>query len=171
MSENRPAVTGLAIIAFLSGVILTGVAVTVARCTPSPEIVITNENHPEWESTVVISGAVNFPGRYPCRHEDSLASLIEAAGGITDNVRTVEPVLCLDFPDTVEQPQRIDINHAEPWLLKALPGIGDALAARIIEYRSVNGPFDTVYELKLVEGIGSATFTTIEPYITVSDPR
>jgi competence protein ComEA len=49
---------------------------------------------------------------------------------------------------------RIDLNRASANELQTLPGIGPAIAARIIEYRSANGPFRTFDELEKVSGIG-----------------
>ena len=47
----------------------------------------------------------------------------------------------------------IDINHADEATLAALPGIGGALAARIVEYRQTVHPFEEVIELTAVPGI------------------
>ncbi|MCK4388321.1 MAG: helix-hairpin-helix domain-containing protein, partial [Dehalococcoidia bacterium] len=58
---------------------------------------------------------------------------------------------------------------AEPWLLETLPGIGEVLAQRIVDYRSENGPFKRIEDLLKVSGIGEATFEKIKDYITVSD--
>jgi len=55
------------------------------------------------------------------------------------------------------------------WVFEALPGIGEALAQRIADYRSENGPFRRIEDLLKVEGIGPATFEKIKDYITVSD--
>jgi competence protein ComEA len=38
-------------------------------------------------------------------------------------------------------PQQVDINRADSWLLAALPGIGEAKAQAIINYRALHGPF------------------------------
>ncbi len=66
-----------------------------------------------------------------------------------------------------EAPQRININTAEPWLLQALPGIGEILAQRIIDYRTANGRFLSIEDLMNVEGIGSSVFEKIKDKITV----
>ena len=51
----------------------------------------------------------------------------------------------------------IDINRATLDDLITLPGIGPALAQRIIDYRSEHGPFRSVEELERVSGIGPQT--------------
>ena len=51
----------------------------------------------------------------------------------------------------------IDINRATLDDLITLPGIGPALAQRIIDYRIEHGPFRSVEELEYVNGIGPQT--------------
>ena len=60
---------------------------------------------------------------------------------------------------------RIDINTATHAQLTLLPGIGDTLADRIIEYRTQNGPFNSIAELLQVEGIGATKLEGIQDYI------
>lgn len=62
---------------------------------------------------------------------------------------------------------QVDINTADAETLKALPGIGPALAENIIAYREEHGGFDAVEELMEVSGIGKETFAALEAYITV----
>ena len=68
-----------------------------------------------------------------------------------------------------EQPQKIDLNLAEAWLLEALPGIGETRARAIIDYRQQNGLFNNINELTKVEGIGVTTYEKIKHLITVAD--
>ena len=65
--------------------------------------------------------------------------------------------------------QRININTAPAERLKELPGIGDALAKRIVEYREAHGPFDSIVRLLEVKGIGEKTFRGIQDLITVEE--
>jgi len=51
--------------------------------------------------------------------------------------------------------------------LDTLPGIGPAIAQRIVEYREANGDFATIEEIMEVKGIGPATFEEIKELITV----
>lgn len=61
----------------------------------------------------------------------------------------------------------VNINTADVSQLDTLPGIGPALAQRIIQYREVNGPFKTIEELKNVSGIGDKNFEKLKDKITV----
>ena len=60
-----------------------------------------------------------------------------------------------------EQPQKIDINRAEAWLLEALTGIGESKAQAIIAYHQQNGGFKHITEITKVEGIGPAIYEQI----------
>lgn len=61
----------------------------------------------------------------------------------------------------------VNINTASAKELDALPGIGEVLAQRIIDYRNANGPFQSVDDLIKVKGIGEKTLEKIKPYATV----
>ena len=61
----------------------------------------------------------------------------------------------------------VNINTASKKELDALPGIGEVLAQRIIDYRSANGLFSTVDDLTKVKGIGAKTLEKLKPYATV----
>ncbi len=50
--------------------------------------------------------------------------------------------------------QLIDINTADVQQLSTLPGIGQVIAQRIVDYREAHGPFTSVAQLNDVEGIG-----------------
>ncbi|MBQ6997177.1 MAG: helix-hairpin-helix domain-containing protein [Oscillospiraceae bacterium] len=66
-----------------------------------------------------------------------------------------------------QPPDKVNINTAGVEELQKLPGIGAVLAQRIVDYRSENGPFETVTELTMVSGIGVEKLNQILDYITV----
>lgn len=59
----------------------------------------------------------------------------------------------------------IDPNTAGEEDLDRLPGIGPALAARIVAERERGGPFHSLADLERVPGIGPATRARLEPYL------
>jgi len=64
----------------------------------------------------------------------------------------------------------IDPNTATSAQLQGLPGVGPALAARIIAYRQAHGPFRRVQDLTRVRGIGEKTLARLAPYLHVEAP-
>lgn len=62
---------------------------------------------------------------------------------------------------------RVNINTADAAALETLPGVGPALAARIIAWRDENGPFRSVDELTAVSGIGEKTLDGMRDQATV----
>ena len=131
------------------------------------EITLTTRT-PAFTGNIYIGGAVNNPGLYPLKQDDSLDDLIQAAGGLQSGADITQVSLTIADATPGSLPQRIDINRAEAWLLTALPGIGDTHASDIIAYREQNGPFRTITDLLKVKGIGQATLDKIKDLITVS---
>ena len=68
---------------------------------------------------------------------------------------------------TPEEAPLVDINTADSAALQKLPGIGPALAERILSYREEHGPFQSVEELLKVSGIGEATLEGLRREVTV----
>lgn len=64
----------------------------------------------------------------------------------------------------------IDLNLATRAELRLLPGLGEALAQRVIERRQNVGPFRSVDELRKVSGIGPKTLERLRPHLYVIPP-
>lgn len=61
---------------------------------------------------------------------------------------------------------KVNLNTASAEQLAAVPGIGDKLAGRIVEYRQKNGSFKNVQELMNVKGVGEKSFGKLEPFLS-----
>ena len=61
----------------------------------------------------------------------------------------------------------IDLNTASVAELDELPGVGPAIAQRIVDHREQNGRFESVDQLEEVSGIGPATLEKMRDRATV----
>jgi competence protein ComEA len=163
------------LVAVLLAVIVAGGAVFLYRMGPSPSsagIVIVP---PSPEICVYVEGEVVSPGVYVLDDGDRVVDAIEAAGGFTGDADRGAINLAAVLRDgdqvhvfsTGSVPQKVNLNTAEAWVLEALPGIGEVLARRIIDYRTLNGGFQRVEELKNVDGIGDAAYEKLKDIVTV----
>jgi len=66
-----------------------------------------------------------------------------------------------------ESQDPIDVNTASEEQLELIPGIGPAMAQRIIAWREENGRFERVEDLLNVRGIGVKTLDKLRPYVVV----
>ena len=153
----------------LVAIIVIGGIVAWARYSRSQPIEVSIPTAQELPGEIYIGGAVSNPGFYSLKADDTIEALIQAAGGTTDSADFNQLKLYIPQTGEEEQPQKINLNRAEAWLLEALPGIGETRAQAIIDYRQQNGPFNNINELIKVEGIGTATYEKIKHLITVAD--
>ena len=65
------------------------------------------------------------------------------------------------------EPKPIDVNTATAKELQSVPGIGETLAKRIVEFREEHGPFEKVDDLLNVRGIGVASLDKLRPFLTI----
>lgn len=138
---------------------------------------------------VDVTGWVRQPGVYEFAQGDRVIDAVERAGGAKPNADL--SVLNLAAPLTdgsqVVVPKSggsvagatgsggtgttpgalLNINTASAADFETLSGIGEVLAAAIVDYRTENGPFASVDDLEDVSGIGPATLEEIRDQITV----
>jgi competence protein ComEA len=121
----------------------------------------------ELKGEISLEGAVTNPGSYPFNPGDNLDSIIRRSGGVKDDADLSRIQIVIPQKNENFEPQKVDINRADVWLLQALPGIGEIRAQAIIDYRDKNGLFRSIDEISDVPGIGEAVFQNIRPFITV----
>jgi competence protein ComEA len=158
-----------AVILVLVMVIAAGGLIIWSKLQPSQPLEIVLPPAPELRGEITITGAIKVPGIYPLRSADCLEAVIQSAGGITPDAAPGKLTLYIPLAAEEPSPQKIDINRAEAWLLKALPDIGEARAKAIIAYRNEHGRFAHISDLLKVEGISTATLEKIKDLITVAE--
>lgn len=146
---------------------------------------------------VYVSGAVVNPDVYLLAPGSIVKDAILAAGGVAGDADLIRINLAQELRDQqqvyvpcvgeAEAPPpvtggepalssraadlsgKVNINTANIEELDTLPGIGPAIAQRIVEYREANGLFRSIQDITLVSGIGDATFEKIKDRISVED--
>ena len=63
----------------------------------------------------------------------------------------------------------VDVNRADTGDLMLIPGIGRTLAGAIVAWRSSNGRFERLDQLKDIKGIKEKKFSILSPYLTADD--
>ena len=82
----------------------------------------------------------------------------------------VVPALAVAGSASKSEPtSKVNLNTANAEQLATLPGVGPALASRIVEYRQKSGAFRSTKDVMNVKGIGEKNFAKIEAWLTVSD--
>ena len=122
---------------------------------------------------VSVEGQVARPGAYTLPFGARVADLIDAAGGFQPAAARSLVALADPLTDgeVVQVPaltaasgvERVSLNAASAEALEALPGIGPAIAARIVAHR----PFARVDDLMLVPGIGPRTLERLRPLVAL----
>ena len=150
----------------------------------APEIVPITIAEPE--IFVDVTGAVNKPGVYTLTGKSRVIDAIKAAGDSAPgaDLSTINLARVLNDGEQIyvdslvmnSSGQRvskktpsgpININRATARQLDALDGIGPVIAARIVEYRKINGSFLSVDDLQKVSGIGAAKFAQIKSKVRI----
>lgn len=129
---------------------------------------------------VHVVGEVVQPGLYQLDFGSRVSDAIAAAGGFTvDAVETSvnlarqladgEQVVVLSQTpeDSGTDSGLVSLNRATEAELDELPGIGPALAARIVAFRKERGGFSSVSQLQEVSGIGEKVYAQIESLVTL----
>jgi competence protein ComEA len=65
------------------------------------------------------------------------------------------------------RPAKLDLNRATAADLQQLPGVGDVLAQRVIDYRTTHGPYRRLEDLLEVQGIGAKRLEQLQLLVTI----
>ena len=96
--------------------------------------------------------------------------VFEDAQTVQGGERSVQEKLdaVLGMPSSEPQAGKLDLNRASADELAALPGIGETLSSRIVQYRLYNGDFAAVEELEAVTGISAQTAKSLRAWLYVA---
>lgn len=144
------------------------------------------------EVVVYVSGGVSKPGVYKLSHGSRVVDAVTLAGGFAPGSDAAKINLAMLLKDEMQinvpyavpaastnpgiptttgnssnSGDKISINTANQADFDKLPGIGPALAERIVEYRTANGPFRDVADIKKVPGIGEAKYNNFKNKISL----
>ena len=94
-----------------------------------------------------------------------------AANGSGDGIDGARPASDISTTPTLGEPAKlVDVNKASAAELRQLGGMGRALAGRIVQYRTDNGPFAVAADLRRVPGLSPATYASIAEQVSASAP-
>lgn len=166
--------------------------VKVTNKNPTPTLqfggqAVKNDVQNNSEVTIDIAGEVIRPGVYKLKSESRVNDALVVAGGLgakadrdwveknlnqaeklVDGQKIFIPKVGEEVPVVTQvlgSTSVVRLNTATVEQLDTLSGIGPALAQRIIDYRTKNGGFKDINELKLVSGIGDKLFEKIKDEI------
>lgn len=141
---------------------------------------------------IYICGQVAVPGVYYMQPGARVCDAIEKAGGLCDGAsesfwnqaeliydgqmiyvptetEAAEGAVSAGQTSTISnESSQVNINTADKDELMTLSGIGESKADSIIKYRTQNGSFNSIEDIKNVSGIGDAMFEKIKDDITVN---
>ena len=150
-----------------------------------------NTNPAKPEITIYVTGAVNKPGLVKVPEGARAAEAVNACGGLlpiadSEKINMAQSLKdgqqlrvpernAAGKPDSAkaekskgaDSGEKVNINTADEKTLDTLPGVGPAMAKRIIEYRETEGAFQSIEDIKKIRGIGEAKFAKMKDKICI----
>ncbi len=146
----------------------------------------------EKEITIYISGEVKNPGVVTLKNDKRLSDAVKLVGGVTNDADLNNINLALKLEDemhyiipkkgeiisnssnnvslgnnSTNENGKININTATIEQLDQIPGIGEATANKILNYREEVGSFKSIEEIKNVSGIGDKKYENMKEFICI----
>lgn len=142
---------------------------------------VSRSTEPTKSAQVVVSviGKVAHPGLLTLPDGSRVADALRAAGGAVQDadlgglnlarklsdgeqvaVGVPAPVQAQDRP-----PDKVDLNTATAAQLQEIPGVGPTTAQRILQWRTKNGRFESVDQLREIDGIGDTKFARLKDLV------
>lgn len=172
---------------FLLLIILAGGLLLFWRERPSPvptvkEVQVKREVS---KLAVHVAGAVASPGVYQLLEGKRVVDALKVAGDALPEAELDALNLAAKLVDgqkiyvpkkgevvssagsSVGTEQKVSLNQATEGQLEELPGIGEVLAGRIVEWRETHGRFSKIEQLLEIEGIGSKKFEQLKDKVSV----
>lgn len=149
-----------------------------------------NKSEKNNTATIYISGEVNSPGVVTINIDQRLSDAVDKLGGLTKDADFNRINLAMKIEDekhyiipkigeeleviseqldtlknSDENNDKVNINTATIQELDSLPGVGEATANKIVNYREENGKFKSIEEIKNVNGIGEKKYKDLKDVI------
>jgi competence protein ComEA len=128
---------------------------------------------------ISVVGRVARPGLVTVPDGSRVADVLRAAGGALPDADLTQLNLARKVSDgeqiavgvpqaapaAGQPPGKVDLNTATQTDLETLPGVGPAMAQRILQWRAKNGRFRSVDQLREVDGIGATRFDHLKDLV------
>lgn len=151
-----------AVLIVLTGFVLSFALAWFLRGAALRDVIVVETEHPAEISAPVISPQASA-GEQP-KETAEPRPVDSQSPEISPAVRETEAELT---KASEENNGKIELNTAGAAELEELPGIGEVLSQRIIDYREANGGFSAVEELLDIDGIGEKTYEKIKDFVEV----
>ncbi|MDQ7806960.1 ComEA family DNA-binding protein [Amycolatopsis sp. A133] len=138
---------------------------------------------PQAALVVSVIGRVRSPGLVTVPQGARVADVLRAVGGaepgadlgalnlarkVTDGEQLAVGIPApAAAPDAPAGGGKVDLNTATADQLDTLPGVGEVMAKRIVQWRTDHGGFTKVEQLRDVDGIGESKFERLREKVTV----
>jgi competence protein ComEA len=177
-------ITLIAVVVFGTYVFSSGLGQdNTVKISKSDEPVEQNTNIESPKIYVHVAGSVKSPGIYQLDSGTRVYDAVLAAGGFTDKANQASVNMARALNDGEQlvissestgavyegalSSTLISLNQASSSQLEDLPGVGPALAGRIVDWRTANGGFKAKEDLLNVAGIGDKLFASVKDLVTL----